>query len=45
MSQVGTYAENNFLASEYTILSDSGYVLKSYLLTPHRQPPSNAQEI
>ena len=43
LSQVGTYVENNFLAGEH-ILGDSGYMLKSYLLTPYRQPASNAQE-
>ena len=43
LSQVGTYVENNFLAGEH-ILGDSGYMLKPYLLTPYRQPATNAQE-
>ena len=43
LSQVGTYVENNFLAGEH-ILAYSGYMLKPYLLTPYRQPASNAQE-
>ena len=43
LSQVGTYVENNFLVGEH-ILGDSGYMLKSYLLTPYRQPASNVQE-
>ena len=43
LSQIGTYVENNFLAGVH-ILGDSGYMLKPYLLTPYRQPASNAQE-
>ena len=43
LSQVGIYVGNNFLAGEH-ILGDSGYMLKPYLLTPYRQPATNAQE-
>ena len=43
LSQVGTYGENNFLAGGH-ILGDSWYMLKPYVLTPYRQPASNAQE-
>ena len=43
LSCVGNYVENHFMVGEY-IHRDSGYMLKTCLLTPYRQPTTSAQE-
>ena len=43
LSCVGSYVENHFMVGEH-ILGDSGYMLKTCLLTPYRQLTTSAQE-
>ena len=43
LSFVGSYVENHFMVGK-RILEDSGYMLKTCLLTPYRQPTTSPQE-